>query len=229
MKIKIFFITLICFSTFLKCQTSSNYTLFHSEPQQGIPEKQEFYTGKALPDEPVYHYKSLPSYDSLGDSISNRINNSGNNFTDTRGATVEEISRLAEREPSTMSIGSPFNSISKSEIEKNTQQDETKTYIIILSLCVVVLLFLLINNTQKIKISIKSMVGLFSLTAFITHIWTAIIGFTYAGFWGGLLTLFLPFLGELYWMIKMFSVNDLYAYIALIHLILSIPITLLRN
>jgi ABC-type glycerol-3-phosphate transport system permease component len=43
---------------------------------------------------------------------------------------------------------------------------------------------------------------------------------------GGILTLFLPFLGELYWMFKMFGENDTYAYIALTHLILAIPFSM---
>lgn len=68
--------------------------------------------------------------------------------------------------------------------------------------------------------------GVFGVTAVITHIWTVIIAFTEAGILGGLLTLFLPFLGELYWMFKMFGVNDTYAYIALTHLILAIPFSL---
>jgi hypothetical protein len=68
-----------------------------------------------------------------------------------------------------------------------------------------------------------SLYGVFAITAIITHIWTVIIAFTEGGFLGGLLTLFLPFLAELYWMIKMFGVNDTYAYIALAHLILAIP------
>jgi hypothetical protein len=71
-----------------------------------------------------------------------------------------------------------------------------------------------------------SLFGVFALTAIITHIWTVIIAFSQAGFFGGLLTLFLPFLGELYWMFKMFGVNDTYAYIALIHLILAIPFSM---
>jgi len=45
-------------------------------------------------------------------------------------------------------------------------------------------------------------------------------------FWGGVLTLFLPFLGELYWMFKMFGENDTYAYIALTQLILAIPFSM---
>jgi hypothetical protein len=68
-----------------------------------------------------------------------------------------------------------------------------------------------------------SLFGVFAITAIITHIW---IAFTEAGFFGGILTLFLPFLGELYWMFKMFGENDTYAYIALTHLILAIPFSM---
>ena len=71
-----------------------------------------------------------------------------------------------------------------------------------------------------------SLYSLFAITAIITHIWTVIIAFTEAGFFGGVLTLFLPFLGELYWMFKMFGENNTYAYIALSHLILAIPFSL---
>ncbi|MCX7985820.1 MAG: hypothetical protein N2662_02640 [Bacteroidales bacterium] len=76
---------------------------------------------------------------------------------------------------------------------------------------------------------LKSLFGLFVLTAIITHIWTVIIAFSEAGFLGGVITLILPFLGEIYWMIKMFGENDTYAYIALIHLILAIPFSMFRR
>lgn len=79
---------------------------------------------------------------------------------------------------------------------------------------------------RAILISIS---GIFVITALITHIWTVIIGFTEAGFWGGIITLFLPFLSEIYWMIKMFGVNDLYAWIAFIHLILAIPVSMVNG
>jgi len=68
--------------------------------------------------------------------------------------------------------------------------------------------------------------GVFILTAIVTHIWTVIIALTEAGFFGGALTLFMPFLGEIYWMFKMFGENDTYAYIALTHLILAIPFSM---
>jgi hypothetical protein len=71
-----------------------------------------------------------------------------------------------------------------------------------------------------------SLFSLFAITATITHIWTVIIAFTEAGFFGGILTLFLPFLGEIYWMFKMFGENNTFAFIALSHLILAIPFTM---
>lgn len=71
-----------------------------------------------------------------------------------------------------------------------------------------------------------SLFGVFAVTAIITHIWTVIIAFSEAGIIGGILTLFLPFLGEIYWMFKMFGENDMYAYIALTHLILTLPFSM---
>jgi len=79
------------------------------------------------------------------------------------------------------------------------------------------------------KALLVSLSGLFAITAIITHIWTVIIAFDEAGFIGGLLSLFLPVLSELYWTFKMFGENDTYAYIALIHLILAIPMTLVSR
>ena len=74
-----------------------------------------------------------------------------------------------------------------------------------------------------------SLFGIFAITALITHIWTVIIAFSEAGFFGGILTLFLPFLAEIYWMVKMFGVNDVYSYVVLIHLILAIPFSIFRR
>lgn len=68
-----------------------------------------------------------------------------------------------------------------------------------------------------------SLFGLFAITASITHIWTVIIAFSEGGFLGGIVTLILPFLSEIYWMIEMWDKNDLYSTIALWHLILAIP------
>jgi len=72
-----------------------------------------------------------------------------------------------------------------------------------------------------------SLYGVFAVTAIITHIWTVIIAFTESGFFGGIISLFLPFLSELYWMFKMFGENDTYAYLALIHLLLAILFSVL--
>lgn len=68
--------------------------------------------------------------------------------------------------------------------------------------------------------------GVFVVTATITHIWTVIIAFNHGGLWGGVLSIFLPFLAEVYWMFKMFGVNNTYAIIALIHLLLAIPFSM---
>jgi hypothetical protein len=76
------------------------------------------------------------------------------------------------------------------------------------------------------KVIFVSLFGVFAITAIITHIWTVIIAFSEAGFFGGLLTLFLPFFGEIYWMFKMFGENNTYAYIALLHLILAVPFSM---
>lgn len=73
---------------------------------------------------------------------------------------------------------------------------------------------------------IISIAGVFSITSLITHLWTVVIAFSIGGFFAGLISLFLPFLSELYWMFKMFGVNDLYAIVALIHLILAIPVAM---
>lgn len=72
-----------------------------------------------------------------------------------------------------------------------------------------------------------SLYSIFIVTAIITHIWTVVIAFTQGGLLGGVVTLILQVLGEIYWMIKMFGVNDAYSYIALIHLILAIPFSIL--
>lgn len=71
-----------------------------------------------------------------------------------------------------------------------------------------------------------SLYSIFIVTAIITHIWTVVIAFTQGGLLGGVVTLILQVLGEIYWMIKMFGVNDAYSYIALIHLILAIPFSM---
>jgi hypothetical protein len=75
----------------------------------------------------------------------------------------------------------------------------------------------------------KAILGLiftvFVVTATITHIWTVIIAFTEGGFFAGILTFLFPFLSELYWMFEMFGENDAFAYTALIHLILAIPLS----
>jgi len=69
---------------------------------------------------------------------------------------------------------------------------------------------------------------LYSITATIVHIWTVVLAFTEGGFWGGVLSLFLPVLSELYWMITLWESHPDYAILALIHLIAGLPLLLLR-
>ena len=78
------------------------------------------------------------------------------------------------------------------------------------------------------KTLLGSIFSIFTVTATITHIWTVIIAFKVGGFVAGIISLFLPVLSELYWMIKMFGENDTYAYIALIHVILSLLFSIFR-
>jgi len=70
---------------------------------------------------------------------------------------------------------------------------------------------------------------IYILTAIVTHIWTVVIAFTEGGLLAGIISLFLPFLAELYWMFEMFGINDTYSYIALTHVILAIPFSVYRR
>jgi hypothetical protein len=70
---------------------------------------------------------------------------------------------------------------------------------------------------------------MFAITATITHIWTVVIAFTVGGFLAGIVSLFLPFLSELFWMFSMFGENNAYAVIALAHLVLAIPISIFTS
>jgi hypothetical protein len=45
----------------------------------------------------------------------------------------------------------------------------------------------------------------------------------------GIVSLFLPFLSELFWMFSMFGENNAYAVIALAHLVLAIPISIFTS
>ncbi len=70
---------------------------------------------------------------------------------------------------------------------------------------------------------------IFPITAVITHLWTAYIGFTEGGFFGGVVTLALPVLSEFYWIYQMWNVNELYVWFALAHIILAFPAMLLTD
>ena len=72
---------------------------------------------------------------------------------------------------------------------------------------------------------IRSIGGIWSITALITHLWTTVIAFSESGFFAGILTLVVPFLSELYWIAQMWGENEVYVTVALIHLILGLLIS----
>ena len=69
------------------------------------------------------------------------------------------------------------------------------------------------------------------ITSLITHIWTTLIAFGH-GFLTGVVSLFLPFISEIYWLIHEFRNEDSggwYPWITLIALVLSIIFSIARN
>lgn len=67
----------------------------------------------------------------------------------------------------------------------------------------------------------------FATTAIITHIWTFIIALLGKGLFAGIVSLLLPFLAEIYWMLEMVEANNTYATITFIHLVMAGPLVLL--
>lgn len=63
---------------------------------------------------------------------------------------------------------------------------------------------------------------IFWTTAAITHIWSVVIAYQEYGLFGAVISFLLPGLSEMYWMFTVFGGNDLYAYISLTHILLSI-------
>ena len=60
---------------------------------------------------------------------------------------------------------------------------------------------------------------IFPISAIIFHVWTVVIAFTIGGFWWGVVTLIFPMFSEIYWMIKMWGVNNLYTALCVVHVI----------
>ena len=56
------------------------------------------------------------------------------------------------------------------------------------------------------------------------HLLTTIIAFVYGGTIDGILTIFFPFIAELYWIIKMIPVLITYSWIMIIYFIIFLPI-----
>ena len=60
--------------------------------------------------------------------------------------------------------------------------------------------------------------AIFPFTAAIFHIWTTIIAFSESGFSSALFTLACPILSEIYWIYKMWGINDTYVIVGIFHL-----------
>lgn len=76
-------------------------------------------------------------------------------------------------------------------------------------------------NHLTMKRLFITMYPLFIVTAVITHLWTALIAHQADGITSALLSLFLPFLSELYWANKMLGHDNIYVCITAIHLTLG--------
>lgn len=66
------------------------------------------------------------------------------------------------------------------------------------------------------------------ITAILFHLWTVVIAFSEGGILSGIITLILPVLAEIYWMVKMWGVNDTYITLGIIHLIGVLSLGLLK-
>lgn len=75
------------------------------------------------------------------------------------------------------------------------------------------------------KSFITSIYPVFEITAVATHIWTVVIAFNAGGFLAGVISFFLPVFSEIYWIVKMFGSNNVFVFIALLHLLLAVPIS----
>ena len=60
---------------------------------------------------------------------------------------------------------------------------------------------------------------IFAVTAMIVHIWTVVLAFSVRGVIGGILTLFLPGLSEIYWLFATWGDDGLYTTLVIIHMI----------
>ncbi|QCX52540.1 hypothetical protein [Elizabethkingia sp. JS20170427COW] len=56
----------------------------------------------------------------------------------------------------------------------------------------------------------------------VVHLWTIILAFEHSGFLAAIVSIFLPFLSEIYWVYKLWDVNTTYCYAALASLLLPV-------
>ena len=82
----------------------------------------------------------------------------------------------------------------------------------------------MLNKRFKVMKALKFIAVICGLLVVIGHMWTVIIGFQYGGFTGGILTLFLPLLSEIYWIIKMIGLNTPYVVYTILCTLVFLPI-----
>jgi hypothetical protein len=70
---------------------------------------------------------------------------------------------------------------------------------------------------------------IFPFTAAIFHLWTTIIAFSESGLSAALLTIALPILSEIYWIFKMWGVNETYTSLGIAHLICAFLWSVIGN
>jgi hypothetical protein len=79
------------------------------------------------------------------------------------------------------------------------------------------------------KVFITTIYPLFEITAVATHFWTVVVAFKAGGFFAAVTSFLLPVLSEIYWIVKMFGINDVFVFVALLHLLLAVPVSRARN
>jgi hypothetical protein len=89
--------------------------------------------------------------------------------------------------------------------------------------------FILPSRGGVMKALFVNIYPVFEITAVLTHLWTVIVAYEQGGFIQSIVSLFLPVFSELYWVVNSFGVNDVYAFVALFHLVLAIPIITIRS
>jgi hypothetical protein len=143
-------------------------------------------------------------------------------------------SRISNIPKKNQDFNVPQNDQTNRFIQSEKDKSMVKLWLLtILSLIIIVFLLNKWRNIMWFMLDtsnfLKPYYGLFVISSLITHGWTVIIAFTVGGVWGGIFSLILPGISEIYWMIKMLGQNNVYSIIALSQIVLIIPILNIRN